>query len=869
MQKISCVVLVIILLSTMFFTGDMANGENTESPSRSAEQYNDGYRYNIQGWIYLHIEGEPYERGYQHGYLLADEIIDMIERWNSVFPQKWSWKLQKQSAMRLFWRKYPEEYKQEIMGIADGVAAKGSKIDGSEIDYKDILTLNEMYESLSRFRRYSVYPFRVRDSWWASRIFSLIPSGSSSSELHTGKCSAFLATGDTTADGGIVAAHSTFGGAPFEGYWWSNYIAGRWNVLLDIKPTNGHRMLISTSPGLIWSDEDFYQNDAGMILMETTLDPLGAWSRFGDPVVVRARKAIQYSDSIDEMVNCFLKNNNGLMTNDWLMGDTKTGEIASLELALHHYGLTRTKNGFIWSCNNAKDNKVRWELNSLFGLGLLGRVVARNFKSTPRDIMFEQLRDEYYGKIDINVAKKIMSTYPICSVATDCKITSSQLINNFGLWAFMGKPDGTDFIADDHPFAKPKPGYTDMPACGWVQLYALSSPNSYQSTNQKVGHATKQTTLRWEYETKEEILANAVYSSPTTKDDMIYVSSWNGDVTAIHAPSGSQQWETNIGWSSASSPTIAGNILFVGSSDGLYALNKKTGSISWKKEIGAVSSKPAISDGIVYCGSHGGKVYALNAENGKVKWIYETDGSIYSSPILDKNVVYIGSNDGQLYAFDADTGNIIWSYQTDNAICSSPLLHDDVVYVGSWDNNLYALDSKTGELEWTFTTGWGIDASPTTWDNTIYIGSMDNNFYALNAEDGTIKWTFTTDAAIHSSPTIYGGFVFFGCDDGTLYALNASTGELEWSVAPDYHIEGIYNYVTKPLVSSPIIYDGKVFIGSTNGNVYSFDAGTFESPEPLLQEIKIPIDTLIFMTIPLLCIILATALYLYREKKRG
>src|ERR1700722_8705912 len=30
-----------------------------------------GYRYPRGGWLYVHIEGAPYERGYQHGYLLA------------------------------------------------------------------------------------------------------------------------------------------------------------------------------------------------------------------------------------------------------------------------------------------------------------------------------------------------------------------------------------------------------------------------------------------------------------------------------------------------------------------------------------------------------------------------------------------------------------------------------------------------------------------------------------------------------------------------------------------------------------------------------------------------------------------------------
>jgi hypothetical protein len=38
------------------------------------------YRYPHGGWICLHIEGEPYERGYQHGSLMAREIESYIDR---------------------------------------------------------------------------------------------------------------------------------------------------------------------------------------------------------------------------------------------------------------------------------------------------------------------------------------------------------------------------------------------------------------------------------------------------------------------------------------------------------------------------------------------------------------------------------------------------------------------------------------------------------------------------------------------------------------------------------------------------------------------------------------------------------------------
>lgn len=39
----------------------------------------DGYCFRKNGWIYLHIEGDPFERGFQHGYLLATELEQALE----------------------------------------------------------------------------------------------------------------------------------------------------------------------------------------------------------------------------------------------------------------------------------------------------------------------------------------------------------------------------------------------------------------------------------------------------------------------------------------------------------------------------------------------------------------------------------------------------------------------------------------------------------------------------------------------------------------------------------------------------------------------------------------------------------------------
>lgn len=94
----------------------------------SVQHYGPAYRYPQSGWIVLHIEGEPYERGVQHGRLLAPEIaaevLCLAERQSPKAPAD-GWKATRTLVNALFVRRYDKEYLEEMKGIADGAAAAG------------------------------------------------------------------------------------------------------------------------------------------------------------------------------------------------------------------------------------------------------------------------------------------------------------------------------------------------------------------------------------------------------------------------------------------------------------------------------------------------------------------------------------------------------------------------------------------------------------------------------------------------------------------------------------------------------------------------------------------------------------------------
>src|ERR1700730_2282016 len=282
-------------------------------PARSAvTTFGPAYRYPTGGWIYLHIEGKPFERGYQHGHLMAKEVVQYMERCAADLDsrgKKQSWDLSRTTANALFLRGFDQEILEEMKGIAEGASDGGAKWDGRRIDLIDIVGDNTAVELGELRSALPVTPTGLEGLHLESPAYFDRKRDVSIVE----RCSAFAATGKATRDGRMVIAHITM---------WPLTLAEQTNVMLDIQPTTGHRLLMQSYPGGIESGTDWYQNDAGLVLTETTIRQ----TRFnpqGTPVAFRARQAVQYASNIDEMVKILGTQNNGLYTNEWLMGDAK------------------------------------------------------------------------------------------------------------------------------------------------------------------------------------------------------------------------------------------------------------------------------------------------------------------------------------------------------------------------------------------------------------------------------------------------------------------------------------------------------------------------------------------------------------------
>ena len=325
-------------------------------------------RHEKEGWIYLHIEGTPQVRGFQHGYLLAGEIRESIrvlsERWTYMSAMDWTWFVKQ--AGEVLKPGVEKENLEEIDGIVEGLKAAGIASTRDEI-----IGLNGYMELI--------------DYWWPTVKDSL---HSHSVERPKESCSSFIATGSMTADGKIVLAHNTMG----------SYYEPLCNVIIDIVPDKGHRILMQTFSGFIHSGTDFFITDAGLVGSETTIGDFYPFDPKGIPEFSRMRSATQYASSIEEWCVIMKKGNTGGYANAWLIGDINTNEIARLELGLNFIGYEKKKDGYFTGSNVAEDLKIlRFETTR----------DETNIKlsSVARRIRWKQLMKENAGKIDLGLAE--------------------------------------------------------------------------------------------------------------------------------------------------------------------------------------------------------------------------------------------------------------------------------------------------------------------------------------------------------------------------------------------------------------------------------------------------------------------------------
>jgi len=399
-----------------------------------------GISYDKNGWKYISVKGSPKERGYAYGFFCAKDFIEIQKMLEFVtmetYGMPWSYFIKEvnDDFKEMTKRDFNEFYK-EMEGITDGCNAGGCK---TTID--EIIAWN-FYISI---------PY-----WYSKKSQNRIGKeggGARDSGGARDRCSAFIAVGDWTKDGKIVCAHNSF----------VDYIDGQYmNVVLDLNPDEGHRFIMQTSPCCIWSGSDVFVTAKGIIGTETTIGGFYPYEKRW-PICYRIRKAMQYGNTLDEYCEILLHENSGDYANSWLFGDINTNEILRIELGLKYHKIERTKNGYFIGFNAPYDEKIRnLEVDNS------GFYDVRRHQGA-RKVRLADLMDEYKGKLDIDVAKKIISDHYDVYLEKEDNPCSRTICSHYDL-------DAREYMSDP---SRPKPfalhGAVDGIVCDTAMVKKMS-----------------------------------------------------------------------------------------------------------------------------------------------------------------------------------------------------------------------------------------------------------------------------------------------------------------------------------------------------------------------------------------------------------
>jgi outer membrane protein assembly factor BamB len=285
-----------------------------------------------------------------------------------------------------------------------------------------------------------------------------------------------------------------------------------------------------------------------------------------------------------------------------------------------------------------------------------------------------------------------------------------------------------------------------------------------------------------------------------------------------------------------SSPMVEGDLLYyVTNRCELVCLNTKgdgngNAKVEWKfdmmDEVGSQphnmsNSSPVSYGDLIYVSTSNGQdeshvhipsprapsIIAVSKKTHKLVWEDNSVGEKilhgqWASPTVAKigGIVQVihPQGDGWVRSYDAETGKKLWEFDTNpkdsvwpktrNETISTPVVLGDVIYMangqdpehGEGVGHLYAIDgtkrgdiTKSGQL-WHYDKIRRTVSTGAVYNGLVFYADFSGFLHCLDAKTGKPYWVHDMLAAIWGSPIVIDGKVYLGDEDGDVVVMEAS-----------------------------------------------------------------------------------------------
>ena len=170
----------------------------------------------------------------------------------------------------------------------------------------------------------------------------------------------------------------------------------------------------------------------------------------------------------------------------------------------------------------------------------------------------------------------------------------------------------------------------------------------------------------------------------------------------------------------------------------------------------------------------------------------------------------------------------IWTFGARNLLEFPPSIAYGRLYFTNNSGVLYAVNAKTGKRAWRYKSGRCVAATPAVANGTVYQaflneppcntkqnpGRLEGEVVAFAAGFGRVRWR-TKLGPTESSPLVANGRVYVGDWRGRVYALDERTGRVHWTFEADGRIKGALT-----------LSGNRLYFGSYKGHLYALNAET-------------------------------------------
>lgn len=296
----------------------------------------------------------------------------------------------------------------------------------------------------------------------------------------------------------------------------------------------------------------------------------------------------------------------------------------------------------------------------------------------------------------------------------------------------------------------------------------------------------------------------------------------------------SVKWSVDL-QATVSYPVIVGGKVFVVTVNtlntvvSLYALDAQTGNTLWGPiVIPNTSGNPwgalAYDNGTLFVvpdpspslNDHG-EMLAYDPATGNLLWTALLPGAyVFNSPPAAFGGIVYTAGIGFAYGVDGTNGDVLWTQAVDGGGGSSPAVASKGVYF-SYECQNYDFAPKTGAIVWlspnSCSGAYGL--TPVLFDGNLYVRGTSNSNCIGSVDGQVLKATTGAFLSCFNSffaPAFSGSTVLYTWSD-SLSAFTVKSAATVWTAFP---AEG------DSYSSAPIIINGVVYIGTTQGNLIGY-----------------------------------------------